>query len=307
MKESLTFFTIATPDYFASAAVLLESLKATQEEPFEFCLFSLSATAEDLSCLSSQMTVLAATDAVGPDWDLLVARYDVFELCNAIRPYCFRYLLSVAASGAGLIYLDADILVLGSFAPLVPYLERFPLCLTPHILSPYPLDGQLPDDASLMRYGAYNSGFMAMSDHQGVEEIIEFLIQRVQLYCFNRPPQFFCDQKILDLAVSLFWSRIGHLDFPGFNIAYWNIHERGFKRLESKYYANGEPAVFFHFSGFDASRPEELSRWPGRHSCLIASRPGDAGVNEDTLQSASALKQVLSDYVRALAMGSRQQ
>lgn len=307
MKAPLTFFTVATPDYFAAAKALFESLKATQEESFEFILFFLSATSEEVSRLLPHLEAKSARDAVGSDWEQLSAMYNTFELCNAIRPYCFRYLLSDTVAGAGIIYLDADIFVLGSFAPLLPYMQSFPLCLTPHILSPFPLDGQLPDDTTLMRLGAYNSGFLAVSNHSGVQEIIKFLIQRSRLYCFNQPPQFFCDQKILEVAVSLFWNRIGHVGLAGFNIAYWNIHERSFSWLEGKYYVNNEPAVFFHFSGFEIARPSELSRWPGRHSCLSSDQGDASGRSEESSRKTYALNRLLVDYVRALGIGGNQQ
>jgi hypothetical protein len=71
----------------------------------------------------------------------------------------------------------------------------------------------------------------------------------------------FVDQKILPLAAQLFSSEFGCIKHPGYNVAYWNLHEREIKKIGNRYVVNGEPAIFFHLSGFRAEEPQTFSRY----------------------------------------------
>jgi hypothetical protein len=48
---------------------------------------------------------------------------------------------------------------------------------------------------------------------------------------------------------------------PGYNVAYWNLHEREITRVDNRYLINGQPAIFFHLSGFRAEDPNTFSRY----------------------------------------------
>src|SRR5262249_54136110 len=58
---------------------------------------------------------------------------------------------------------------------------------------------------------------------------------------------------------------------PEFNVAYWNLHARGLDHDGQRYTVDGRPLAFFHFSGFDPDRPEQLSRHQTR--IKLAERP----------------------------------
>src|SRR6202011_462567 len=51
---------------------------------------------------------------------------------------------------------------------------------------------------------------------------------------------------------------------PGYNVAYWNLPTRAVRRAGEGYTADGGPLRFFHFSGYDPERPDELSRHQNR-------------------------------------------
>ncbi|MDQ3880665.1 MAG: glycosyltransferase, partial [Chloroflexota bacterium] len=51
---------------------------------------------------------------------------------------------------------------------------------------------------------------------------------------------------------------------PGYNVAYWNLHDRRVESADGGYLAAGRPLRFFHFSGFDPNRPDVLSRHQNR-------------------------------------------
>ena len=50
---------------------------------------------------------------------------------------------------------------------------------------------------------------------------------------------------------------------PGYNVAYWNLHERSVSVTDC-ISVNGKPLYFFHFSGFDPDKPEIVSKFQDR-------------------------------------------
>jgi glycosyltransferase involved in cell wall biosynthesis len=87
----------------------------------------------------------------------------------------------------------------------------------------------------------------------------------------------FTDQRWVDL-LSAFLPKLVVLRDPGYNIAYWNLHERTIRRTDDGWrvtFSDGTECdlVFFHFSGFSPKRPE-LSK----HENRFQDRPpGDVG------------------------------
>ena len=78
----------------------------------------------------------------------------------------------------------------------------------------------------------------------------------------------FTDQIWLNFA-PLFFKNVCILDHPGYNMAYWNLHERSLTN-SMKVFKNGEEfnLVFYHFSGFDPLKPDILSQYQDRFSIL---------------------------------------
>ncbi|HNY13775.1 MAG TPA: glycosyl transferase, partial [Candidatus Wallbacteria bacterium] len=79
------------------------------------------------------------------------------------------------------------------------------------------------------------------------------------------------DQRWLDLVPVLF-PQMGIVRHHGANVAYWNLPERQLQRSTAGEWccANGDPLLFFHFSGFNPRQPQQLShfqnRFPPRNS-----------------------------------------
>lgn len=238
--------------------------------------------------------VLFADDLGIPFLDLLREWYSGFEMCNILRPYLIRHLMKKWKAGK-VIYLDADIYVTNRFDAVEKKLDRCFCALTPHVLKPYPLDNQIPNDLSLLNYGIYNSGFQAFRNHRRSVKVLEWLFPRLMLYGFNDPPYLFVDQKFLPLAEALFPDAFCRLEHPGYNIAYWNLHERAISLKKKRYTANGKEAIFFHFSGYDPAYPKEWTqRGKKQDPCQPRNRTGE--VRAPQKDSLAALNHVLEEY-----------
>jgi glycosyltransferase involved in cell wall biosynthesis len=97
------------------------------------------------------------------------------------------------------------------------------------------------------------------------------------------PSGLFVDQKWIDLVPG-FYPDHKILHSPGYNAAYWNLHERPITRSGDNWLVDGEPLSFFHFSGYIPFAPGKLSKHQNRHN--IASMP--------------ALKSLTDFYARVL-------
>jgi glycosyltransferase involved in cell wall biosynthesis/SAM-dependent methyltransferase len=199
----------------------------------------------------------------------LAGIYDVTELATAVKPLLLRTLLD---EGAGeVIFLDPDICLYAPLDEVIPLVRQHGIVLTPHATQPFPRDGRQIDGRFVLGAGVYNLGFIAVSD--AARPFLEWwgeATRREALIDFSR--MMFTDQRWVDYAPSFFEPYL--LKDPGYNVAYWNLHERTVTQADGQYLANGVPLRFFHFSGFEVQKPWLLSRHQGdRPRVLLSEHP----------------------------------
>lgn len=82
--------------------------------------------------------------------------------------------------------------------------------------------------------------------------------------CYERPKEGLnADQKWLNF-LPLYFKKVKILDHPGCNLAYWNFHERTIVKKQENFFANDQPVIFFHYSGYSLSYPDLISRHQDR-------------------------------------------
>lgn len=189
------------------------------------------------------------------DYLRMATAYNVTELATAVKPYVLRELRR--AGSEVVIYLDPDITVFGPMPEVAALARSHQLVLTPHFTEPLPRDGFEPDEAVIMGTGVFNLGFIATGP--GSEPFLDFWAERLRHDAIVAPElQLFTDQRWVDQVPALFGHTV--LRDPGFNVAYWNLHERELTRAEDgTVTAGGEPLRFFHFSGYRPEKPWLLS------------------------------------------------
>jgi hypothetical protein len=198
-------------------------------------------------------------------------KYDVVELNTAVKP-AFLATLLYERGEEDLVYLDPDIEVMRPLEAVKEALGRADIVLTPHVLSPIPLDGLHPSDQDILISGAYNLGFVALRRSPMVREFLAWWGERLEELCrIDVAHGLFTDQRWVDL-VPAFFPSVAVLRDPTCNVAFWNLHERQLSRRGDDYFVNDRPVTFFHYSGFNPNRRLTLSK----HQDRVAVEKGSA-------------------------------
>jgi hypothetical protein len=108
--------------------------------------------------------------------------------------------------------------------------------------------------------GVFNLGFLALRRTREVDAMLAWWESRLRDgAAVDLAAGSFTDQKWADL-VPAYVESMAVLRDPGYNVAYWNLHERPLRLAGDTYVAGDSPVVFFHFSGFDPGDPTTLTR-----------------------------------------------
>ncbi len=198
-------------------------------------------------------------------------RYNITELNTAVKPFFLQYFYDKYPEASIVNYFDPDIEVFQAFTDLDKNLKLFSLVLTPHTLSPYP-DGLDPKERDLLNTGVFNLGFIGTSRSSTTMEFLKWWQQKLRFECFiDLANGMFVDQLWVNFA-PIYWDNILIYKRLGYNMAYWNLHERQLSKREYEYFVNEkDPLVFFHYSGYNPTKPTDISKYQNRYT--FESRP----------------------------------
>jgi glycosyltransferase involved in cell wall biosynthesis/SAM-dependent methyltransferase len=254
--------TIIAKNYLAQARVLAKSFK--QVHPEGTCTVLIIDDPSGFVDPAEEQFELLTIDQIGlPDAERMAAIYDVMELSTAVKPWLLRTLL--ARPGVDSVsYLDPDIQVFSSLAKIEQEAIAHGIVLTPHFTKPLPRDGKAPREEDILIAGSYNLGFIGLGAGATAEALLDWWSERLENDCVNDPANgHFVDQRWIDLAPS-FWPDLFLLRETTYNIAYWNLPTRTLETDGEGYRVDGEGLRFFHFSGYNPLRPDDLSKHQNR-------------------------------------------
>ena len=261
-----TGFTIATANYLAQAKAAADSLVKHNPE-YRFIIVLLDRINNRFDPSFFRPAQIIEVEYLNIQWfHEMAERYTLFELSNALKPFVAENLLLNYVDTDTLIYLDSDILVYNSFAHIENTLDSYSIVITPHTLTPIPSDGFYPEEKLLFKSGIYNGGFFALNRSNVSMDFLSWWKQRLRTDCLvDLSKGLYVDQMWLNL-VPLYFENAVVIKNPGYNIAYWNFHERHISFSDSTYTVNNQfPVVFFHFSGYDFSKTELISKYQNRY------------------------------------------
>ncbi len=246
-------YTSATRSYLPKARVLATSLKRYHPD-WAFHLVFPDELPDGFDLDAEPFDGIMTLEQLGiPDWKAWAFGHSVVELCTAVKGIAaLRFAGRTGVSR--IMYLDPDIRVFHSLAPLDEALAVHDILLTPHLLEPETTPDAIRDnELSALQHGVFNLGFMAARTHGQGLQFLSWWAHRLQHYCIDDIPSgLFTDQRWCDLAPAYF-DRLHIVRDPGYNVATWNIAHRPLSRDGSGcLWAGDQPLRFYHFTGYDS-------------------------------------------------------
>ena len=267
---ALVATTIVSKNYLPFARVLARSFLEQHPEG-RFVVLLVDRVDGAFDPADEPFELMLAEDLGIPEFTTFAFKYSILEINTAVKPFLLQRLF---AEGAGkLLYLDPDILVVSPLTELLERLDEANIVLTPHLTSPID-DGRHPSEMSILQAGSFNLGFIGLAASPAADALLVWWGERMLEHCVVEIERgLFVDQKWIDLVPGLF-EGVSVLRHPGYNVAYWNLHDRELSVPEPApegSEVNGEPLRFFHFSGFDPEKVGRVSKHQNRY--LLSDRP----------------------------------
>lgn len=257
-------FTICSINYLAQARTLGDSLAKTNPE----ILFVIGLV-DNLEGVQFEPSYLPKYPMVEIDkigiqgFEEMAGRYNITELNTAVKPFYFTYFFKQYPEAKNVIYFDPDIIVYQPLTELQNSLKSHDAVLTPHINTPIE-DRLTPNELHHLNTGVYNLGFVAFSRSEATTTFVNWWEEKLRYECLiDLCNGLFVDQNWMNF-LPVFIPNTYIERNPGYNAAYWNLHERTFSQKESTFYANESPLIFFHYSGYDPEKPDVLSKYQDR-------------------------------------------
>src|SRR6185503_1436005 len=253
--------TIISKNYIAFARTLAESFhRFHPDAPFFVLLVDRVDGYFDAG--AEQFILVAVEELDIPDIDTFQFKYNILELNTAVKPYFLSYLFE-KYQVTKVLYLDPDILVTEKLDNLYGLLNDHRIALAPHLTAALD-DDYRPAELDILQAGTFNLGFIGLAENPEVRLFLRWWKKRVYDSCFMAPEKgMHVDQKWIDLVPGLF-DKVLILRDPGYDVAYWNLHNRSIRVSDGKVVVNGAPCYFFHFSGFDPSNASLISKHQNR-------------------------------------------
>jgi glycosyltransferase involved in cell wall biosynthesis len=261
--------TIVSKNYLSYAEALGESFK--KHHPDHDFLIVLVDRADGYVSDTSRCgaEIIEMANIAIPDVSRFIYRYSIMELNTAVKPFALADLFARRRYKT-LLYIDPDILIFRPLTHVYEALESASIVLTPHMRRPY-YDQGFPSDVSILQSGTYNLGFIGLKAGESADKMLQWWMDKLHKDCIvDIPNGLFVDQKWMDLVPGFFPDH-KILHSPGYNAAYWNLHERPITQTDAGWLVDGEPLTFFHFSGYIPFAPASLSKHQNRHN--LASMP----------------------------------
>ena len=268
-QDSNIAFTLCSNNYLAQAKVLGDSLLRYNPQ-YHFVIGLVDEFNEqiDYTCYE-RFEILPATQIPNLDVELLSRKYNIIELNTCVKASFIKHLKNIYPNAKCIFYFDPDIKIFDTLASLESELDNHDTLLTPHILSPLPVDEHLPAENTFLNYGLYNLGFLGLKPSaRSVNAMLDWWEARILKFGYDRTAEGYFVDQIWGNLMPLFFANVKILSSLGCNMAPWNLHERScIKKAEDCYTLPDQTRLlFYHFSGYDVAYPQRISKYFHRFS-----------------------------------------
>jgi hypothetical protein len=251
-------FTSATISYMPRAFSLAKSFLQHNHD-YRFFIFIIDNDKQIDFFQSAEIDLITIGKTGIKNFEQLTDRLSISEISFTLKPILSLYLIEHYPDLEIAFYFDADIMVYHRLDEAERLLKIHDFVLTPHFLHPIE-DASLPTELDILRTGLYNMGFAGFRNCDNAKNILTWWKRRVLQFGFeNRDLGLSADQMWMSLA-PLFFEKVGIIKHPGYNFAYWNVHERTLTKNGNQIMVNTDyPLVFIHFADFNPEKPEQFT------------------------------------------------
>lgn len=257
-------FTTCTNSWVPFTRVVAKTL--LQHNPgYKFFMCITDKRTEDMAPYYEGYEVVPC-DEIGADGlDDMVLRYGI-NIKNALKPFYFDYFAKKYPDAEHIFFIDPDMVIYNKLTEIERLHQTSDVLLFPHLLQPQPFDGKTPNEISYLSTGTYNLGLISVKPTENGRQFIAWWRERLREYCvFDWKAGLFSDQKWVNLA-PVFFDKVANVKHPGYNIGYWNLHERKVARVNGELVVNHDfPLVIYHFSNINIRQQKlfdtQQNRW----------------------------------------------
>lgn len=262
MKKT-AIVTIVSNNYLHFARTLMQSVAQHHPDCARYCVIVDADQAPGLA-LADEFEAIALPALGLPFGDEFTFQYTILELNTAVKPWAMEHLLE--RGHTNVLYIDPDIVLYRPLDEVTALLDDgASIVLTPHLLAPCD-DGRNPTERSIRVAGTYNLGFCAIGEQAVTRDFLRWWQGKLARDCVvDVSNGIFVDQSWIDLVPAMF-DHVRILRHPGYNVAYWNLSQRGVSAAGGGYLVNGQPLAFFHYSGVNPQDPQPVSKHQDRHT-----------------------------------------
>ena len=261
-------FTLCSNNYLSQALVLGNSLLRTNPD-YKFHIGVVDERNDRINYETFSDFQFTFVEQIGlPQFDDLIARYNIIELNTSVKSSYFKYLFQRYPNCSHIHYFDPDIKLLHSLDKLDSYFGNYNILLTPHILQPITDDSLEPRENMFLNYGIYNLGYLGLKNDEESFRLLDWWENHtLGLGYMDVKNGYFVDQLWMN-HVPLFFDGVKILREKGFNCAPWNLQERAILDANDELIVLDDKSIltFYHFSSFNPNQPERLSHSYNRNT-----------------------------------------
>lgn len=224
--------------------------------------------------------------------DSWIFSHDIVELSTAIKPFALQHILAMP-SCEGVFFLDPDIIIFNRLTHLFGLLTEHSLVLTPHQTTPEEfIEAVVDNEICSLQHGMFNLGFIGVAADSNGKAFADWWAKRLYHFCkADLAKGLFTDQKWANF-IPIYFEKVHILKSSQYNVAPWNLSTRKVTGdFERGFMVNGQPLIFYHFTGFDSGAHKIMANKYAPNNPAIAAlitwyeKSNQIGRNEDILNS----------------------
>lgn len=248
MNKDTALICVCSPEYLNQYRVLYKSIKVHVPDVSTVLYYGGEDTPTDVGevvNVSSWVKESAYTDPL-------------YTYCS-MRP---RAILDAFNKFDRIILLGADTEFFSYPSECFTAHEAF---VTMYIHEPYRGDQTLyGNNLQVLENGQINADLIGFRKTSKVLQFVEWVYEQTKTQCKIGEKEY-VDQVWFSMIFS-FLDTVNIIRHPGYNVAHYNMYQRGLQITESKHQmSNGQPLVLFHYAGFVKGQEETISKHQNRY------------------------------------------